>query len=46
MKDGLLTGDLAVLVDEGLRCKIVNYEESLQAISRRLAEKMRSASDR
>ncbi|MPM90069.1 Isocitrate dehydrogenase [NADP] [bioreactor metagenome] len=46
MKDGLLTGDLAVLVDEGHRCQIVNYEESLLAISKRLAKKMRSASDR
>jgi len=46
MKDGLLTGDLAVLVDEGHRCQIVNYEESLLAISKRLAQKMRSVSDR
>ncbi|BAL00574.1 NADP-dependent isocitrate dehydrogenase [Oscillibacter valericigenes Sjm18-20] len=46
MKDGLLTGDLAVLVDEGHRCQIVNYEESLRAISKRLAEKMRTVSER
>jgi isocitrate dehydrogenase len=46
MKDGLLTGDLAVLVDGGHRCQIVNYEESLQAISKRLAEKMRPVSER
>lgn len=46
MKDGLLTGDLAVLVDEGHRCQIVNYEESLLAISKRLAKKMRTVSDR
>ncbi len=46
MKDGLLTGDLGVLVDEGHRCQILNFEESLEAIAKRLATKMHPISER
>lgn len=46
MRSGVLTGDLAVLVD-GKHCRrIVNYEESLEEISKRLAAQMRAVSGR
>ena len=46
MNAGLLTGDLAVLVDGDHRCQILNFEESLEAIAKRLEQKMQARSDR
>jgi len=46
MRDGILTGDLAVLVEQEHCRRVVNFEESLEAIAKRLAKKMHDASGR
>jgi isocitrate dehydrogenase len=42
MKAGLLTGDLAKLVDEQHCRRVVDFQESLEAIARRLEGRMRT----
>ncbi len=46
MRDGVLTGDLAVLVEKEHCRQVVNFEESLEAIAKRLATKMQDADRR
>lgn len=46
MRDGVLTGDLAVLVEKEHCRQVVNFEESLEAIAKRLSAKMQDADRR